>query len=152
MTSKLGLPEASSITAFCRCCCSGICSDSTWMPVRSVNSLMFFCRLSPRGPLARMTSSFVPAYFFQFTSARTGNPERPSAPVAAAPARTERRVASMFFMLFPPKMSAGPVEGGQSLGDYFQTVGCANMLVFLGALFRSILHKVEGHYLDIPRG
>ena len=37
------------------------------MPVRSVNSLMFFCRLSPRGPLARITSSLVPAYFFQLT-------------------------------------------------------------------------------------
>ena len=37
------------------------------MPVRSVNSLMYFCRLSPRGPLARITSSLVPAYFFQFT-------------------------------------------------------------------------------------
>src|SRR5437762_12705318 len=90
MTSKLGLPEASSITAFWRCCCSGICSDSTWIPVSSVNSLTYFCRLSPRGPLARITSSLVSAYFSQFTSERAGRLEGPCA-LAAVHAREARR-------------------------------------------------------------
>src|SRR3954466_11415006 len=99
MTSKLGLPEASSITAFCRCCCSGICSDSTLMPVSSTNSLMYFCRLSPRGPLARFTSSVVPAYFFHWISANAGTPARANALAAAEPARSERRVINCFFIV-----------------------------------------------------
>ena len=92
MTSKLGLPEVSSITAFWRCCCSGVCSDETWMPVRSVNSFSYFCSVSPRGLLMRFTSIFVPANFFQFTWAKAGRPPRPSAGSGARP--SEERAAA----------------------------------------------------------
>src|SRR4051794_31352467 len=69
------------------------------MPVSSVNSLTYFCRLSPRGPLARITSSLVPAYFFHCTSARAGTPVRLSAPAAAEPASSERREIERFFIV-----------------------------------------------------
>src|SRR6266849_554727 len=109
MTSKLGLPEVSSMTAFCRCCCSGMTSDSTLIPVRSVNSDAYFCSNSPLGPLIRLASIVVPAYFFHCGSARAGNPERPSAPAAAVPARTARRETRVSLY--------GLCQGGVSLGD-----------------------------------
>ena len=39
-------PEANSIAAFWRCCCSGTCSEPTSMPVSSVNSFSYFCSTS----------------------------------------------------------------------------------------------------------
>ena len=60
VTSKLGRPEASSITIFGRCCCSGICSDCTLMPVSASNSFSCFCRLSARGLLVRLTMRVWP--------------------------------------------------------------------------------------------
>src|SRR5258706_9487050 len=75
------------------------------MPVSSVNSLMFFCRTSPRGPLARITSSLVPAYFFHCGSARAGNPDSPNAPAAAVPARTVRREIGTCFIVSLPEAS-----------------------------------------------
>ena len=80
------------MTAFCRCCCSGMISDSTLMPVRSVNSAAYFCSSSPRGPLIKLASMVVPAYFFHCGSARAGNPVRPSALAASVPCNRERRV------------------------------------------------------------
>src|ERR1700737_1903660 len=92
MTSKLGLAEVSSMTAFFRCCCSGMTLDSTLIPVRSVNSEAYFCKSSPRGPLIRLASMVVPAYFFHCGSARAGNPVRLSALAASVPCKRERRV------------------------------------------------------------
>jgi hypothetical protein len=65
ITSKLGLPELNSMTAFWRCCCSGIISEPTVMPVMSSNSLWYLVRRSPRGLFTRNTSIFSPLNFFQ---------------------------------------------------------------------------------------
>src|SRR4051794_4336267 len=85
------------------------------MPVSSVNSFTYFCRLSPRGPLARITSSLVPAYFFQLTSARAGSPVRLSAPAAAVPVKSVRREMLWLANLVPPSDSF-------SLGGILATV------------------------------
>jgi hypothetical protein len=58
-----------------------------------MNSFSYFCRTSPRGLLMRFTPIFVPAYFFQFTSAKAGiTPPKPYAAAAAVLARNVRRV------------------------------------------------------------
>src|ERR1035437_10147551 len=77
------------------------------MPVISVNSPAYFCRSSPRGPLIRLASIVVPAYFFHCGSAaHEGNPERPSAPPAAVPARRARRETKLSFIVRSPWRSA----------------------------------------------
>src|SRR5215468_4799943 len=70
------------------------------MPVRSENSLMYFCTPSPRGPLMRSTSSFVPAYFFHCGSAKAGRPTNPSAPAAADAFSSFRREMARLDTLF----------------------------------------------------
>ncbi len=96
------------MTTFWRCCCSGVASALTLMPVSSSNSLMYFRSVSLRGLLTRLTSSVVPACFFQSTAAdaeRTPNMAAP--PRAAVPARKARRVGLinecvMKFLLLTP--------------------------------------------------
>ena len=63
--SKEVAPEANSIAAFWRCCCSGTCSEPTAMPVSSVNSFSYFWSTSERGLLASRTSIFSPLNRFQ---------------------------------------------------------------------------------------
>ena len=46
---KLGRPVAISIATLGRCCCSGICSNPTLMPVSSSNCLIDRRARSPRG-------------------------------------------------------------------------------------------------------
>ena len=82
------LPELNSITAFCRCCCSGIISDPTVMPVRSSNSLWYLVSRSPRGLLTRKTSIFSPLKRFQSNGALRVRRE-----LAGARHRAERRGA-----------------------------------------------------------
>src|ERR1700737_3592360 len=117
MTSKLGLPEVSSMTAFCRCCCSGMTSDSSFIPVRSVNSDAYFCSSSPRGPLIRLASIVVPAYFFHCGSARAGNPGRLSALAASVPCNRERRGGAQLAMSLSSLQSA--FDGDDYLTDAF---------------------------------
>src|ERR1044072_4010715 len=93
MTSKLGLPDESSLGGFWRCCCSGVASALTLMPVRASNSARYLMMVSPRGLLTRFTSSVVPLKRFQSTAADAGRePTSPAAPSAAEPARKPRRV------------------------------------------------------------
>src|SRR3954453_6267493 len=86
--SKEGAPEANSIAAFWRCCCSGTCSEPTVMPVSSVNSFSYFCSTSERGLLASRTSIFSPLNRFQSKSLSARAPApgwRPAPRASAAP-------------------------------------------------------------------
>ena len=76
------------MTAFCRCCCSGIISEPTVMPVRSSNSLWYLVSRSPRGLLTRNTSIFSPLKRFQSNApcaCAASCPAPGMAPSAAAP-------------------------------------------------------------------
>lgn len=94
LTSKLGLPEANSITAFWRCCCSGTCSAETLMPVSSVNSFSAACIRSERGFLTSSTSIDWPENFFQSNApcACALRSTKGEAIAAAPPASRTRRV------------------------------------------------------------
>src|SRR5579872_3033431 len=108
------------MTAFCRCCCSGMSSDSTLMPVSSVNSAAYFCNSSPRGPLMRLASIVVPAYFFHCTSARAGNPLKPSALAAIVPCNKERRLGPEWAMFSSPN---SPLAALSRLTGVFDAAG-----------------------------
>ena len=76
------------MTAFCRCCCSGIISEPTVMPVRSSNSLWYLVRRSPRGLFTRKTSIFSPLKRFQSNApcaCAASWPAPGTTPSAAAP-------------------------------------------------------------------
>src|SRR3977135_1002953 len=153
MTSKLGLPEVSSMTAFCRCCCSGMTSDSTLMPGRSVNSEPYFCKSSPRGPLIKLASMVVPAYFFHWGSARAGNPVRPSALAASVPCNRERRVGlkwgmSLFSLqsaFYGDDYLAGAVGGCRAVRGFGGLIACSGIRTRKHLCFSPRLRSARDH-------
>ena len=104
-TSKDGRPDAISMATLGRCCCSGICSEPTLMPVSSSNSFWCACNTSPRGDLAKLTSILAPFACFQsnWLWALARSTKAGTASVAPAAASTVRRRIMRFLQ--------GPLDG-----------------------------------------
>src|SRR6185437_2152525 len=89
------------MTVFWRCCCSGVASALTLIPVISSNSDRYLSNVSLRGLFTRLTSSVSPENFFQSTSAEKAGlpPKSAAAPKPAVPARNSRLVGLNIFVI-----------------------------------------------------
>src|SRR4051794_6991186 len=109
-TSKEGCPVLISIATFGRCCCSGICSEPTLIPVRSSNSFWCACSTSARGDLAKLTSSFVPLACFQ-SKALWALARSTMAGAASAVAEAASNVRRLIIRVLPIEASQGRWAG-----------------------------------------